>query len=478
MCGIAGVINLSGNANNNEEVYHMLQAIKHRGTQQVIKTHGKATIGFTRLPITNLGMSQPFEGEWTIYLNGEIYNYKELGHGSELDVISNGLKREGLPFVSKLNGMFIIVAIHGDDVFIFRDRYGIKPLYYTIKNNQFIFGSEIKALLNNSNVKPKINLSSEISWLAYQNYFNNETLIQDVYLLEKATITKINGQIKSYKYWSWTYKNNYVEYDKAIEKVRELVIKSIKNKIPDEVKFGACLSGGVDSNIIVCNLPDCKTFTVGYKGVDDETELAKINAKHHFEIIYDELKHFKETIYHLDDLRVGASWSNYGLYELASKYIKVLFDGTGGDELFGGYVWRYDMSKNYEAQILNRTSFKGNYSYSYDSLHKRMTFDAEHFMQGVLLAVDKLSMAHTIEVRLPFLDNELVDYVLSLPIEYLQGKILLKSAFPEIGEKILNSPKKGFSSPDWISGEGSQPDKWSIAALKEYKDTFINGRLV
>jgi asparagine synthase (glutamine-hydrolysing) len=472
MCGIAGIINLSEKKDNYFEVNKMLNTISHRGIKASVRHFEQLTIGFTRLPITNINEGQPYLDEWVIYLNGEIYNYKDLGAGNELEVISKGLKHEGLPFINKLNGMFVIVAIHGEDVFIIRDRYGIKPMYYTIKNNQFIFSSEIKAIL--TQIKPNLNERSVKSWLAYQNYFNNETLIQDVYQLESGTITHINKGVKTYKYWEWKYQTKEISFEEAVNKVRELVIQAIKRQIPNEVEFGTCLSGGIDSNIIALNLPDCKTFTVGFKGVEDETELAKIHSKEHYEIIYDKVKYLDETICHLDDLRVGASWSNYGLYQLASKYVKVLFDGAGSDELFGGYVWRHDMAKDYEKHILQRTSFEGEYKFYPDSLMKRMKFDAENFLQGVLSVVDRLSMAHTIEVRVPFLDNDLVDYVLTLPLEYLKDKILLKKAFPELGEKILTSPKKGFSSPDWIEGEGKQADKWSVKALELYTKYHID----
>jgi asparagine synthetase B (glutamine-hydrolysing) len=114
--------------------------------------------------------------------------------------------------------------------------------------------------------------------------------------------------------------------------------------------------------------------------------------------------------------------------------------------------------------------------YPVDSPENRRAFDAEHFMQGVLQVGDRMSMAHTIEMRVPFLDNDLVDFVLSLPIEYLQGKRLLRDAFGDmISPEILDAPKRGFSSPDWINTAGSnQAERWATAALKEWKEIFIN----
>jgi asparagine synthase (glutamine-hydrolysing) len=474
MCGIVGIFRKdnSVNAGDFNVVSAMLQNIKHRGTEQSVKQFDNGlTVGFTRLAITELKSQQPFIGEWTIYLNGEIYNYKELGEGSECEVISKGLSREGLNFIKKLNGMFVILAINGNDAYLIRDRYGIKPVYHYYLDGNIYFASEIKAFLAVPSFEVKLSHLEEKQWMCFQNYFSTSTLFHNVRLLKSASIFNLKTFSISH-YWSWKFTNqNKDTYQTAVLKVRNLVIGSIQKQTPKEVEFGTCLSGGIDSNIIAINLPHCKTFSVGYKGFEDERELASLNGKHHFQLNYDSVENFDKTIYHLEDLRVGASWANYGLFELASKYVKVLFDGSGADELFGGYPWRYDMNKDYVNEVLCRTGETMECHFN-DTYLNRREFDANHFMHGVLLVADKLSMAHTIEVRVPFLDNDLVDYVLSLPIEYLENKKLLRDAFPQLQPEIANAPKKGFSSPDWIEGEGNQAKKWSVAALSKWKEIF------
>jgi asparagine synthase (glutamine-hydrolysing) len=221
------------------------------------------------------------------------------------------------------------------------------------------------------------------------------------------------------------------------------------------------------------------TFTAGFTEGNDERKLAELRGKKHYEVVYNQVRDMPETIFHLEDLRVGASWSNYGLYELASKYVKVLFDGAGADELFGGYSWRYDMTRDYYS-IVDRTQqynqreyFKT--VYPVDTLENRFKFDADHFLPGVLTVVDKLSMAHTIEVRLPFLDNDLVDFALTLPNKFKRNKNILRDAFKDLLPKqIVYGKKQGFSSPDWFTGPGNQAHKWALAALTEWEKQFLN----
>jgi len=485
MCGIVGIYrtNKEACAGDFDVVSSMLQNIKHRGTEQSVnKFDNGFTVGFTRLPITELKSHQPYVGEWTIYLNGEIYNYKELGEGSECEVISKGLSREGISFINKLNGMFVILAINGNQSMLIRDRYGIKPMYYYRFDGGIAFASEIKAFLSLPSFKVELFGLARLSWIFFQNYFGQHLLFKNVQLLSSGCFLLFNlSDGFELSYWEWRFTNNNTDsYQNAVLKVRDLVMKAIKRQTPKEVTFGTCISGGLDSNIIAINLPHCKTFSIGYKGVEDERNLASLNGKQHYQLNYDKIENFHETIYHLEDLRVGASWSNYGLFELASKYVKVLFDGTGSDELFGGYMWRYDMKKDYVSDVLCRVGKTDSnvlhslipFEYK-DSYLNRREFDANYFMQGVLLVADKLSMAHTIEVRVPFLDNDLVDYVLTLPIEYLENKKLLKDAFPELQSEILNAPKRGFSSPDWFEGEGNQADKWAKAAFNEWQNIFL-----
>jgi len=476
MCGI--VLSF-GKKSPTQVVEKMLGAIEHRGRDHVsVKQYDNCTVGFRQLAITDIGSKQPaVYKDATVYLNGEIYNYKELGYsGTECQVLAKGFFEEGPVFVKKLNGMFFIVLILGNSVFVFRDRYGIKPVYYWKNDDEIIVASEIKAILQHPEYVTRINHSAKNQWLAFNNVFTNETLFDDIRKVDKASAWELGGYY--FNFWKWDFTHTEkMSYEDAVYNTRALVKQAIQRQTPAEVAAGSCLSGGIDSNIIAALSGDIFTFTAGFTAGNDETKLARLGAKNHREIIYNEVRYFDQTIRALDDLRAGASWSNYGLYELASKYVKVLFDGAGADELFGGYTWRYDMSKQYTNAILNRTGYEWplpECADAPDTLENRFKFDADHFLEAVLLVVDKLSMAHTIEARVPFLDNDLVDFALTIPNEWRKDKQILKDAFADVlHPEILNGPKRGFSSPDWILGTGNQANKWANAALNQWKNIYL-----
>jgi asparagine synthase (glutamine-hydrolysing) len=488
MCGIVAIFNKKTFDVWEDELswqalFNMHDKIKHRGIDEIqTMQHEKLKLIYNRLSITDRNIkskNQLTSSNWNVFLNGEIYNYKELNYsGTEKQVIEQGLDNEGFDFIKKLNGMFFIIAFHGNNVYLIRDRYGIKPCYIYETKKEILIASEIKAITSHPDFEFNIDEDSKHDWLTYNNiFFSNNTLFNGVRQLHKGSIFHLNNGVSTL-YWSWKFEPQEMDYEFAKNKICELIIQAVKRQIPQEVNYGTCLSAGIDSNIINKLLPnDIYTFTAGFKNTNDETELAKLSGKKHYEIIFDKVRDFEKTIYHLEDLRVGASWSNYGLYELASKYVKVLFDGAGSDELFGGYKWRYDMNKPYE-HVLNRTGNFGGLTKILlnkfnDTIENRFGFDADYFLPGVLSVVDKLSMAHTIEVRLPFLDNDLVDFCLTLPNEFKENKKILKDAFADIlPQEILDQPKRGFSSPDWIPGEGNQANKWAVAAFKEWEKQF------
>lgn len=484
MCGIVGIFTKCDYGQKASDIFaleKMHDEIKHRGNDEINSCmYPTLIIGHRRLSITNIEEKNNYfvsKKSWSVFLNGEIYNYKELGYkGTEKEVLEAGFYEHGIKFVEKLNGMFFIVAIKGDEVNLIRDRYGIKPCYYYETEDTIIFSSEIKPILSHPDYKFKVNTSAKNSWLTYNNTFTNDTLFDGIKQVPKATCLHLNTGA-FYTYWEWKFTPTPMGYEEAKRVIRFLFHQSIKRQTPTEVKFGTCLSGGLDSNIINKCLGDVYTFSAGFTGGNDERSLAELSSKKHYEVVYNNVRHFKETINSLEDLRVGASWSNYGLYELASKFVKVLFDGAGGDELFGGYSWRYDMSKKY-CDIINRTGkdhclLDAGFSEFDDTIENRFKFDADHFLPAVLSVVDKLSMAHTIEVRLPFLDNDLVDFCLTLPNEYKENKKILRDAFRDVLHgAIIEQPKRGFSSPDWIPGDGNQANKWAVAAYNEWEKQF------
>ncbi len=483
MCGLAITYHKKqSDFYSTDPVAKMLDAMHHRGNDQVvINHHNKCIVGFRRLAITELNEAQPQGHAWKVYLSGEIYNYKELGfRGSECSVISQGLEMYGEDFVKRLNGMFFIVAINGDDVFVFRDRYGIKPVYYYESHDVIVIASEAKAIAKHPDYKFAINGSAKKQWFVFNNVLTDETLFEGIYKLNKGTFWHVNMDDKV-QYWEWKFEpDESMDPEYALQRLRALIAQAIERQIPNEVDYASCLSGGVDSNIIAAHLDkSVSMFTVGFEGVEDERKMAKLSGRDNSELIFSGVSCFDKTIFHLEDLRVGASWSSYCLYEFISNCgKKVCFDGAGADELFGGYVWRYKAENYYD--IVNRTGIKDEYCeelfkqvFPEDTLENRYAFDANYFLEGVLLAVEKLSMAHTLEVRLPFLDNDLVDFCLTLPNKFKENKWILKRAFRDVlPGQIIRGSKKGFSSPDWIPGEGNQALKWATAAYNEWEKQY------
>ncbi len=480
MCGIALTYYKSKHRSTGA-VKSMINIMTHRGFDQVtVDEYSTCTIGFRRLAITDAKANQPQGNKCKVYLNGEIYNYRELGfEGNECSVISQGLEMYGTEFIEQLNGMFLIVAINGDQVHIFRDRYGIKPAYYFENDEVIVIASEAKAIAVHPSYPFSLNESAKLQWLTFNNVFTNETLFDGIFKMQKGTSWHLNTG-KKIKYWEWNFTpDESMNFDYAVQHVRSLVKQAISRQIPMEVPYCVSLSGGVDSNIIAAMIEGIEGFTATFSGCDDERNLARLSQRKLHEREFCRVHELHKTIYHAEDLRVGASWANYGLYELMSMHgKKVCFDGAGADELFGGYSWRYSANDYYS--IVNRTGREDDHCKSVfknvfpvDTLENRYKFDAEYFLEGVLLTVDKLSMAHTIEVRVPFLDNDLVDFCLNLPAKFKGNKRILKAAFADIVHPdILNAKKRGFSSPDWIAGEGNQANKWANAALNEWLNIY------
>lgn len=479
MCGLILQYNKTGR--NFPPFATMLNEMAHRGTDAVsIDTYQTCRVGFRRLAITDIETQQPGRvNGWICYVNGEIYNYKDLGFpGTECEVLCQGFAKYGIAFVSRLNGMFAGVAIQGENVYVFRDRFGEKPMYYFETLNSIVLASECKALIKHPDYRFAVNESAQKQLLTFNNIFTNETLFDGIYRMSKGSFWHLATRYKV-KYWQWNFEPEPMDYEEAKREVRRLVERSVAMQTPKEVSYGACLSGGLDSSIIVALSGDLPTFTVGYKGQEDERLLAEVMGRQQREIVFDQVRDFEETISSLENPLLGASWMHVELYRLVSKYVKVLFDGAGADELFGGYQWRYTEPDYWN--VVNRTGIDDPYCrevfaqiFPEDTPAKRYRFDAEHFLGGVLSVVDKLSMSQTIEVRTPFLENDLVDFACKIPFEYKKDKQILRDAFSDVlPPEISHGKKKGFTTPkDWIPGEGNQAKRWIESALAEWEKCF------
>lgn len=591
MCGIAGVFNFNNQPVSHETIKNMVDAIAHRGPDgEGIYIDGNVALGHRRLSILDVSPkgAQPMSshnGDWVIVFNGCIYNYLELrlelkskGHdfisNGDTEVICEGLAEYGIGFFEKLDGMFAVAAWHRPSraLWLSRDRYGVKPLYYYQKDGVLLFASEIKAFLKHPSFKVEVNLSALNEYFTFQNVFTYNTLFAGVTMLPPANTVKVNVDtaLKHNSWWDYDFSESdeKISFEEATLETERLLEKAVSKQMVADVPVGSYLSGGMDSGSLSVlaskNVDRLYTFTAGFEmsevqGVEagyDERIDAELTANfiksEHYEQVLNagDIKFaLPKLVWHLEDLRVGMSYPNYYISRLASKFVKVCLQGTGGDELFGGYPWRYyrvfkslnqkeffdnyygfwqrltndsekeslfqpatfDKIKVEEPREIFEQVFTFNkklkYSTAEEQIQNSLYFEIKTFLPGLLLVGDKLAMAHGLEERFPFLDNDLVDFAQKIPIKYKlgnleqmkrldenlignkkkayvhfdDGKNLLRKAMKDIlPEKIVNRKKQGFSAPDesWYRGENAAYVKElllgkNIACHEFIKPSFI-----
>ena len=398
MCGIAGIINFN-------KIYpekcldDMLLSMIKRGpdhTGKACSDHYK--IGMNRLSIIDLGTgNQPiYNNDSTIFtvLNGEIYNYVELRNelekkgyrfktNSDTEVLVYLFEDMGPNLVNKLNGMFsfCIVDLKNDIFYVFRDNYGIKPLYYSFNNGTLIFASEAKAILSSGIINTSLNVNSIAEYLHYSYVPSPNTVFKNILKLEAGNYLKFDR--KGLKKNKWYNLNDYV-FDKqkdistisVVEQIKPIFSSAIKLQMRSDVPLGVSLSGGLDSSLLTAlavKETDLKlnTFSIGFEDtVFDELKFAKIVSQkfetNHHEIIVnsqDILTYLDDIMWHMDEpIGDSAVLPSFILSKFASKYIKVLLNGLGGDELFGGYQ-RYSL-KNQNSEYLISFPVKLDLKYS------------------------------------------------------------------------------------------------------------------
>lgn len=569
MCGIVGLINLNQDNVTFDALKRMTDIIAHRGPDGeghwIKKNVG---IGHRRLSIidtSSLG-SQPMEDlkkRYVLSYNGEIYNFKNirtelesLGYKfqtkTDTEVVLNALIHWGNDAIKKFNGMFAFALFdkQSQTLLLARDRYGIKPLYYSNQGNIFAFASEQKAITSILNFKKELNKSALFEYFTFQNIFTNQTLIKDIYLFPAGHYLNVNLQdiynkhLNMKCFWDYQFKstNEIKKKEEYIEELDRLFIQAVERQLVSDVEIGSYLSGGIDSGSITAvasrKIPNLKTFTCGFdltnaSGIElnfDERSKANSMSKfastdHHETILKsgDMESCLKKLAYHLETPRVGQSYPNYYAANLSSKFVKVVLSGTGGDELFGGYPWRYYRAANsqsfenfideyylYWQRLVNNkelkkifspiwgdvnhiwtrdifknvfTNHKNNLESPEDYINQSLYFEAKTFLHGLFMVEDKLSMAHSLESRVPFMDNDLVDFAMSCPIKFKlnnldevlkinendpgnkqnkyfaktnDGKQIMRDVMSQyIPSSITTAEKQGFSSPDasWFKGE-------------------------
>lgn len=377
MCGICGFYNYGCGEPANERVLHaMLQSIFHRGPDDDgICIDGSMAMGMRRLSIIDLaGGKQPIEnedGSISVVFNGEIYNYRELrdqliarGHrlktASDTEVIVHLYEEMGAECVHELRGMygFSVWDRRNRRLFIARDRLGIKPLYYTYDKDRLIFGSEIKTILHYPGVQARADLDGLSNFISLKYAPAPQTMFQDIYALPPGyCMTCDEDGVRIEQYWDLMFVNEHdgrmseAEYEDQLD---HLLHEVVRMHLVSDVPFGAFLSGGVDSSTIVALMSQflnepVKTFSVGFTGEGSEySELpyAHLVAKHcntdHYDIFVgpnDFMDLTEKVIWHLDQpIADEACLANYMVAELASRHVKMVLTGEGGDELFAGYA--------------------------------------------------------------------------------------------------------------------------------------------
>lgn len=568
MCGIAGVYNFNGERFGQSHLQAMANSLSHRGPDaEGFFIAGGIALAHRRLSIldTSSKGTQPMSsgnGEWVILFNGCVYNYLELkqelkakGHtfnnATDTEVICEGLAESGPSFFQRLNGMFAIAAWNTKEraLYLSRDRFGVKPLYYWHNGKSLVFGSEVKAIMAHPDFKVELDFGALNEYFTFQNIFSYRTLFKGVHMLPPANTVRIDSQLTAISHQSWWDYDFSVQQEMDFEEARSetsrLFGQAVSRQMVADVPVGSYLSGGMDSGSITAiaskQVSRLNTFTCGFDmsevtGVEanyDERRDAELMANHFKTEHYEQVMNagdlrwsLPRLVYHLEDLRVGMSYPNYYIARLASKFVKVCLQGTGGDELFGGYPWRYyrvfqsldqknffdnyydfwqrlvpdaDRPRLFQSHVSSQIDkgeprtifekvFKFNKKLKYSSpeehINNSLYFEIKTFLPGLLLVGDKLSMAHGLEERFPFLDNDLVAFAQRIPVrhklanlesmirinenelrnkkalytEHSDGKNVLRKAMLDyLPEKIVNRKKQGFSAPDesWYRGENA-----------------------
>ena len=238
-----------------------------------------------------------------------------------------------------------------------------------------------------------------------------------------------------------------IDYDEAKRVLKELWEKACERNDYEDGCSGLYLSGGVDSGLIANYIPVCNSFSVDYQNEFSEIENIKLNSTAlHYTLIANDWfsnQYSYKTLDALDDLKVGSCYTNFAIAELASKFCKVMYSGAGGDEVFNGYTHRYNKPIN---DVIKRTNKEGK---QYDISHKEYDW---RYLKGILVVEDRMSGWHTMETRYPLLDNDFVDFALSLPDEYLDNKRILKD-ISGLHPDVINGKKRGFSNPHFTNDE-------------------------
>ena len=545
----------------------MADTIQHRGPDdEGFYFSGPIGLGFRRLSIIDLKTGhQPLSNEdgsvWIVF-NGEIYNYQELreyllskGHvfttETDTEVIVHLYEELGEACTEKLRGMFAF-AIWDDRqkiLFLARDRVGIKPLYYWLSEHSLVFGSEIKAILVDPEVKPEVSPAIIDRFLTFYYVPGEETLFRNVYKLAPgSSLTIREGKLRVRHYWDLIFSPTQQSFGKAEEQLLALLDESVQLHMISDVPVGFLLSGGVDSTAMLSlaagkTVRPISSYTIGFSepGITDERPYARLAAERygseHHEITIgakDFLDFLPRYIWHMEEpVCEPPAVALYYVSRLARDFVKVLISGEGGDEGFAGYpnyrtmLWmerlksvskplngafskivallsrllRSDRAARYapllniplESYYYSRTSgplgffndhahelYSNEFARSVDKrnslgpvakylqnssgkdvLSKMLYVDTKTWLpDDLLIKADKITMANSIELRVPLLDHKVLEFAASLPSNFkvygFTTKYIAKKTLQRcVPREILERKKAGFPIPyaSWLRKE-------------------------
>lgn len=568
MCGIAGFIDGKSLRPTNERAElldRMCRVITHRGPdEQGTIVRDRAALGMRRLSIIDLktGQQPIFDcsGDLAIVFNGEIYNYRELktrledlGHkfktNSDTETIVHAFEEFGDDCVDHLRGMFAfaIYDFRRERLFIARDRVGKKPLFFArTRNGEFLFGSELKSLLEHGGFEKEIDASALDAYLTFGYVPEHHSIFKGVEKLGPGCrLAYENGEITTRKYWDFDYTeaDESISESECVEMLREKIGDAVNVRLVSEVPLGAFLSGGVDSSSIVAmmsRLSDApvKTFSIGFnEDTFNELKFARVAAEkfgtehHEFVVTPDLVETVDELVWHFDEPFADSSaLPTYMVSKLAREFVTVVLSGDGGDELFAGYT-RYLTDQNrsgfsklprslrsgllrpisealphgakgrnflYNASLdsidryIDSLSYFGklkktelftdkfrilaggdldraasefaliaDYAGTSDELSRRLYLDSKTYLPSdILTKVDRMTMAASLEARVPLLDHELIEIVQRMPSKFKlangETKYIFKKAMEGIvPNEILYRQKQGFGVPiaEWINSQ-------------------------
>ena len=570
MCGIVGLVTKKEKENT---IKLMSDRIKHRGPDgDGYFIDGDVALGHRRLSIIDLSSGdQPMfneDGSVVTVFNGEIYNYqqlkeelKALGHDfktkSDTEVLVHGYEQWSADLPKHLRGMFAFAIYdkNKNEVFLARDNFGIKPLYFAKMNDTFMFASEIKAFLDVPDFEKVFNESILETYLEFSFVPTNETFFKGVHRLDAGcSLLYKDNEIKINKYFKLDFKEENMSFEEAVKNISDVMKDSVDKHLISDVEVGSFLSSGIDSSYIVSLAKPNKTYTVGYENKKyDETMYAKdlaekLGIKNESKIITKEeyLENISKIMYHLDEPTSDpAAISLYFVAKLASKDLKVVLSGEGADEFFGGYNYYREevdykfynklpyclrhvigkiasifpegrgfnflvrrgeklensyigvnrnfsskmakkvLKNNYELKAIDVTKDIYNEFKNYSNIDKMQAIDINFWlMKDILLKADRMTMASSIEGRVPFIDKEVFKVASHLPFDYKvtkeNTKVALRAAAKEvIPTEAYKKKKLGFPVPvrEWIK-EGDFKEEVEKTLNSDVANKYFNIKII